>query len=189
MSASNHELHVNFICLSHGWSLVWCSQCLELAGILREVGEVKKNLKWLLLTLPFIGGRSNIDKNEPHCVNYMCAKNWISTTFGLGAVREHRHTHTHKYVKRNKNMDAKGRRDSWLSLEMKICWFHMRAAASAKERTSLVEQASHCRTSLTSGYFDVHLCPDSLPINKFHGVISNEQQIYKSYLRDERIFK
>ena len=40
-NASTHELHVNFICLSHGWSLVWCSQCLELAGILREVGEVK----------------------------------------------------------------------------------------------------------------------------------------------------
>ena len=68
----------------------------------------KKKLELLLLTLPSIGGRSNIDNNEPHYINYMCAKNWISTTFGLGAVREH----THKYVKRNKNMDAKGRRDS-----------------------------------------------------------------------------
>ena len=37
---------------------------------------------------------SNIDKGEPHHVNYMCAKNWIPTTFGLGAVREQTYIHT-----------------------------------------------------------------------------------------------
>ena len=36
--------------------------------------------------------------------NYMCAKNWIFTIFGLGAVREQTDRHTRKYIQRNKNM-------------------------------------------------------------------------------------
>ena len=35
----------------------------------------------------------------------MCAKYWIPTTFGLGAVREQTYIHTYRYIKRNKNMD------------------------------------------------------------------------------------
>ena len=41
------------------------------------------------MTFPFIGGSSNIDKDLAHYVTYMCAKNEVDPSNGLGGVREH----------------------------------------------------------------------------------------------------
>ena len=60
-----------------------------------------KTLIWPLVTFSFVGGLSNIDKVSARYVIYMCTKNQIDRTNGLGGVREQ----TDKHIKSNKNMD------------------------------------------------------------------------------------
>ena len=50
------------------------------------------------MTLPFIGGSSNIDKVQHRYVIHMCTKNLIDRTNGLGGVREQTYIHTYRHT-------------------------------------------------------------------------------------------
>ena len=99
LNSSTIQLHVNIIsCKFH--LPVKLSEDLDLWVLEPEGG--KKNLKWPLLTFLLVGGSPNIDKVLARYVIYMCTKNQIDRTNGVGGVR----AKTYKHAKSNKNMDC-----------------------------------------------------------------------------------